>query len=77
MNEKEVGIVVNNAIATGRLTEDELFVTTKIWHNQYSDPEAAFKESFAEMKLDATDFYVIHSPNNHFSKPQVQMHKLW
>jgi hypothetical protein len=77
MNEKEVGIAVNNAIATGGLTRDELFVTTKIWHNQYSDPEAALKKSLAAMKLDAVDMYVIHWPNNHFSKPQVPMHMLW
>jgi len=77
MNEKEVGTAVNNAIDHGGLTRDELFVTTKIWHNQYQDPEAALKKSLSQLKLDSVDMYVIHWPNNFFSNPQVPMHMLW
>jgi alcohol dehydrogenase (NADP+) len=76
-NEKEVGQAMNNAISTGGLHRDELFVTTKMWHNQYADPEAALKKSLSLMKLDCVDMYVIHWPNNNFSNPTVPMHMLW
>jgi 2,5-diketo-D-gluconate reductase A len=45
MNEKEVGTAIHNSITNGGLTRDELFVTTKIWHNQYADVEGALKKS--------------------------------
>jgi len=46
MNEKEVGDAIKGATATG-IKRDEIFVTTKLWHNGYADPEAALRKSLS------------------------------
>jgi 2,5-diketo-D-gluconate reductase B len=60
-NEAAVGA----AIATSGAKRAELFVTTKVWHDQLS-PDAlrrAFDISLAKLKLDYVDLYMIHWPS--------------
>lgn len=77
MNEKEVGIAVNAAITSGAVLRDDLFITTKLWHNGYADPEAALKKSLAALQLDSVNMFVIHWPNNYFANPRISMSLLW
>ena len=48
MNEKEVGLAVKGAIDTG-IKREEIFVTTKLWHTAYNDPEAALRKSLGQL----------------------------
>lgn len=60
-NEAAVGA----AIATSGVARDELFVTTKVWHDQLG-PEAlhrAFDVSLRKLGLDHVDLYMIHWPS--------------
>jgi 2,5-diketo-D-gluconate reductase B len=60
-NEAAVGA----AIATSGAKRTELFVTTKVWHDQLS-PDAlrrALDISLAKLKLDYVDLYMIHWPS--------------
>jgi 2,5-diketo-D-gluconate reductase B len=60
-NEAAVGA----AIAASGVKRDELFVTTKVWHDQLS-PDAlhrAFDISRGKLRLDYVDLYMIHWPN--------------
>ena len=59
-NEAAVGA----AIAASGVKRDELFVTTKVWHDQLS-PDAlhrAFDISRGKLRLDYVDLYMIHWP---------------
>jgi 2,5-diketo-D-gluconate reductase B len=60
-NEAAVGA----ALAASGVKREELFVTTKVWHDQLS-PDAlhrAFDISRGKLKLDYVDLYMIHWPN--------------
>ena len=60
-NEAAVGA----AIAASGVKREELFVTTKVWHDQLS-PDAlhrAFEVSRGKLRLDYVDLYMIHWPN--------------
>lgn len=60
-NEAAVGA----AIATSGVARGELFVTTKVWHDQLG-PEAlhrAFEASLRKLCLDHVDLYMIHWPS--------------
>ncbi|GAB4070636.1 aldo/keto reductase [Ancylobacter sonchi] len=60
-NETAVGA----AIASVGVARDELFVTTKVWHDQLA-PEAlhrAFDASLRKLSLDHVDLYMIHWPS--------------
>ncbi|MFX8180042.1 aldo/keto reductase, partial [Acinetobacter baumannii] len=59
-NEAAVGA----AIAASGLPRDEIFVTTKVWHDQLA-PQAvpqALEQSLAKLKLDYADLYLVHWP---------------
>ncbi|ANH75822.1 aldo/keto reductase family protein [Ralstonia insidiosa] len=59
-NEAAVGA----AIAASGLPRDEIFVTTKVWHDQLA-PQAvpqALEHSLAKLKLDYVDLYLVHWP---------------
>ncbi|MCT7299255.1 aldo/keto reductase [Ralstonia sp. CHL-2022] len=59
-NEDAVGA----AIAASGLPREEVFVTTKAWHDQLA-PRAvplALEQSLAKLKLDYVDLYLVHWP---------------
>lgn len=61
-NEEEVGRAINDAIAAGDVTRDELIVTTKLWNDDQDRVEEAFEESLRRLGLDYIDIYLVHWP---------------
>ena len=55
---------VGAALATANLDRDEVFVTTKIWHDQLNDGalQASLAQSLDKLKLDSVDLALIHWP---------------
>jgi D-xylose reductase len=63
-NEKEVGDGIRQAISSGSVTREELWVTSKLW-NTYHNPEhvlQACNKSLEDLGLDYLDLYLIHFP---------------
>ena len=57
-----------------------MFITTKLWHTEYGDPEQSLRESLEKLQLEYVDLYLIHWPVNGMSysgSPKVPMHVLW
>jgi 2,5-diketo-D-gluconate reductase B len=66
-NEDAVGA----AIAVSALPREDLFITTKAWHDQLT-PDAlprAFETSLAKLRLDYVDMYMIHWPARDMNMP--------
>ncbi|MEJ5997301.1 aldo/keto reductase [Corynebacterium sp. H130] len=62
-NEEQVGKAIADAISAGDVTRDELFVTSKLWHNQQGeDAPTGFNQSLERLGLDYLDLYLIHWP---------------
>ena len=73
-----MGQAVANAITKGAVTREELFITSKIWHTDFEDPEAALRTSLTKLNLPYIDMYLIHWPLNYLGCDyKVPMHKLW
>ena len=62
-NESEVGDGIKKAIDEGLVKREDLFVITKFWPDQKSDPETALKESLKKLKLTYVDLYLDHWPS--------------
>ena len=63
-NEEAVGKALKQAMDAGDVTRDEIFVTTKVWHDHHGadlTPQA-FQESIDKLGLDYIDLYLIHWP---------------
>lgn len=63
-NEKEVG----EAIRESGIPRNEIFVTTKLWIQDYEteDAEKAFKLSMEKLGLDYLDLYLLHKPYGNY-----------
>ncbi|MGE7835012.1 aldo/keto reductase [Viridibacillus arvi] len=65
-NEEMVGQGINEAIAEGLVTREELFITSKVWNAglNYEAALAAYDDSLSKMGLDYLDLYLIHWPGH-------------
>lgn len=63
-NEQEVG----NAIRTSGIKRDDLFITTKLWVQDYEADDAlrAFEKSMRLLGLDYLDLYLLHKPYGNY-----------
>src|SRR3984893_12460159 len=68
-NEDAVGA----AIAASGVKRDELFVTTKVWHDGggRGPVRKAFDKSLSKLKLDYVDMYMVHWPSADMDLPAV------
>ena len=53
---------VGDGLRAAGVPRDELFVTTKLWHDRHTDAERALDESLRRLGLDHVDLYLIHWP---------------
>lgn len=63
-NEREVGEALQGGLAAGRISRDDVFVTTKLWNTNHRPErvEPAFEGSLNRLQLDYLDLYLIHTP---------------
>lgn len=61
-NEKEVGASVRKAIDDGIVTREEMFITTKLYPNQFANPETAIEQALATLNIDYIDLMLLHHP---------------
>lgn len=76
-NEEFIGEAITKGIAEGLVKRENLFIATKLWHTDYSDPEAALKQSLQKLQMEYVDLYMIHWPYNGVGPIKVPMHILW
>ncbi|KAG8500311.1 hypothetical protein CXB51_003636 [Gossypium anomalum] len=61
-NEAEVGEALCEAIKTGLVKREELFITTKLWNTDHGHVVEACKHSLKKLQLDYLDLYLVHFP---------------
>jgi aldehyde reductase len=63
-NEREVGEAIREALDSGVLRRQDLFVTTKLWNNNHRPERVgpALRASMDRLGLDYVDLYLIHTP---------------
>ncbi|KNG85536.1 protein GCY [Aspergillus nomiae NRRL 13137] len=61
-NEEEVGKGIKDALASGKVKREDLFVTTKLWCTYHSRVQEALDLSLKNLGLDYVDLYLMHWP---------------
>lgn len=70
-NEESVGEAVRNS----GIPREEIFVITKLYPNQFSDPEAAIEEALAKLNIDYIDMMLLHHPGTGDVEAYLAMEK--
>lgn len=70
-NEEEVG----QAIRESDVPREEIFVATKLYPNQYANPEAAIEESLRKLDIGYVDLMLLHHPGTNDVKAYKAMEK--
>ena len=75
-NEEVVGDALKECFAKGKKRE-EIYVATKIWHNEYNDIEGAMRRSLKKLQLDSVDLYYLHWPAGFYAECKKPVHVIW
>jgi len=70
-NEEEVG----QGIRESGVPREEIFVATKLYPNQYADPEAAIEECLRKLDIGYIDLMLLHHPGTNDVKAYKAMEK--
>lgn len=70
-NEVEVG----RGVRESGVPREDIFVATKIYPNQYSDPEAAIEESLRKLDIGYADLMLLHHPGTNDVKAYKAMER--
>ena len=74
-NEEAVGEGVRRAMAEYGVPREEIFVITKIYPNQFSDPEAAIDMALEKLNIGYIDMMLLHHPGGNDVKAYLAMEK--
>lgn len=63
-NEESVGRAISRAVSEGLVKREELFITTKLWVQDYGyeNTKKAFEKSVKALGLEYLDLYLFHQP---------------
>ena len=75
-NEEIVGEAIAECIKQGK-TRESIYVCTKLWIDDFNDPEAGCRESLKKLGLEYVDLYLLHWPFMFYSEPKASLHKVW
>ena len=64
MNEKEIGNALKDAVSSGDVKREELWITSKLWNNEHKkeDVMPALQRRLDDLGLDYLDLYLMHWP---------------
>ena len=74
-NEEAVGEGVRRAMAEYGVPREEIFVITKIYPNQFSDPEAAIDMALEKLDIGYIDMMLLHHPGSNDVNAYLVMEK--
>lgn len=70
-NEDQIGIVFNDAIQSGIVKREELFITSKVWNDMHGkgDVLLSLAKTLKDLQLDYIDAYFVHWPFPNYHAP--------
>ena len=68
-NEHQIGEVYAEAIHSGLVKREDLFIVSKVWNNKWDDAESACRQTLKDLQLDYLDLYYVHWPFPNYHAP--------
>ncbi len=74
-NEEEVGEAVRKAINDGLIKREDIFVATKLYPNQFDNPEESIEQALEKLDIGYIDLMLLHHPGTNDVKAYKAMEK--
>lgn len=71
-NEKSVG----RGIKDSQLPRDQVFITTKLWRDDFPNPRQGLEQSLERLGVDCVDLYLLHWPFKGYEQAYLELEKL-
>ena len=70
-NEDLIGKVFEDAISSGEVKREELFITSKVWNDMHGKGDVLLScaQSLRDLRLDYLDYYFVHWPFPNYHAP--------
>jgi alcohol dehydrogenase (NADP+) len=70
-NEDRIGAVFEDALRSGVVKREELFVISKVWNDQHGkgEPLLSLAKTLRDLRLDYADLYLVHWPFPNYHPP--------
>lgn len=64
LNEADVGVAFNEVFSAGKITREEVWVTSKLWCNRHRPDlvRGALEQTLADLQIEYLDLFMIHWP---------------
>jgi len=72
-NEKNIGRVLGEVVASGFLEREDLWVTSKVWNDMHDRVEESCRQSMTDLYLEYFDLYLVHWPFPNFHPPKCDV----
>jgi diketogulonate reductase-like aldo/keto reductase len=72
-NEKEIGQVLKNVLASELIAREELWITSKVWNDMHGRVVESCRQSLDDLGLDYLDLYLVHWPFPNFHPPKCDV----
>lgn len=69
MNEADIGRVLRRILSEGRVSRQDLFITSKVWNDRHRQVRESCVKSLGELGLDYLDLYFLHWPFPNYHAP--------
>lgn len=74
-NEKSVGLGIADKFPD--IKREDIFVTTKLWKDDFENPRQGLLDSLKRLNLDYVDLYLLHWPFLNYEKAYLELEKLY
>ena len=68
-NEELIGRVFEEALQSGVVKRDELFITSKVWNDMHRQVQTSVKKTLSDLQLSYVDAYFVHWPFPNYHAP--------
>jgi diketogulonate reductase-like aldo/keto reductase len=72
-NEKEIGAAVTDALMSGFLKREELWISSKVWNDMHGNVADSCRQSLDDLQTDYLDLYFVHWPFPNYHPPKCDV----
>jgi diketogulonate reductase-like aldo/keto reductase len=72
-NEREIGIVLSEALKDGLLKREDLWISSKVWNDMHGSVVDSCRQSLTDLHAEYLDLYFVHWPFPNYHPPKCDV----